>query len=123
MKYIKLFDSLLYDEISFDEYSRLAFFDENITSEMFTKDEIEKIESICGKMNLRIEKDDSGNKLIYLQSKILKYQSELYDINKINDEYYLFQYHNSIKGINKYYKCDQFDGLISCLKKVLHNEY
>lgn len=110
MKYIKRYEifesNSLYHEISVSDL------DEERRSSDFTKEEINKL-----------------NTLFNLQFKIsLQLDCELYStsdgwsytISKFDDEYYYVSVGSY--GILTYYECDQWEGLIQCLKDIENTE-
>ena len=132
MKYLKLFESHheYYQEISFDQWPSGEVLE---TPERFTEEEFQKIAHIFNitvKGNKGYGGKDAGSHLwsiynitrkynkavphvhIILQD---KYTYDLY-IYKTPDEWYYVERISVIQ--DKYYKCDQFDGLLEFLKWI-----
>lgn len=124
MKYLKAFEENYYEEIDFNKYSELMFFKSDIRYEKFTTYEIEKIEGICGDIKVKIEGNGDDRIIEYINKKYSA--SKNFEISKLNDEYFLFAYHNhSLDWLgknggnpHKFFKCDQLYGLLQCFKKI-----
>ena len=95
---IKLFEEYnndYYHEISKEEY------DLYMNSEVFTDEEINSLKKLI-----------FGIKLI--SGSLIKFKKSFY-IDKLPDEWYILNdYNHNNNPI--YYKCDQFEGLLKCIK-------
>ena len=129
MKYLKLFESNeYYTQISRDDYTKKIGFDgggwdENFISDTwvsFTEKELEFIKNLT-KGDIKEVMDDVPSIGSYIRvehtkidrkTRIVEYHYLW--INKSKDEWYYLNDYNSL-----YYKCDQFEGLIACLKNEI----
>ena len=109
MKYIKLYESLGYEEIS-----RLKSEEIRKNKKELSDKQIEKIKTIVDKL---INPDSYGSNSTKLTIFIYKGDIELY-ISEIGDSYYNVSFHYCNNSIMKYFKCDQIEGLIKCLKFI-----
>ena len=109
MKYIKLFESVgdMYKEISVEEHLIVEYDNQYVACD-FTNNEI----SVLLKLGFNL-----------ISKSIM--ESGRTEILKIEDDWFYVTHSRMIKSkrnlspwyINKYYKCDQFDGLLMCLEK------
>ena len=134
MKWIKIFEDFneYYSEISQTEWTDMIRY----TTYTWDKSEINKIESLYDDSVKVIETDSIShrfdeyppNSLLVLKSKksligriVPKKFSNFWEsvigkvvIYKMMDDWFAVWSH----GDQKYYKCDQFDGLVKCLKDI-----
>jgi hypothetical protein len=119
MKYLKLFENNeFYTEIDMDNfYDKLL-----IPCEKFTTNEIFKIEQlldIIGSFNTHIK---NNNVLLFCGYNNRNRNRINLNVAKCEDEWFLVCCHTDDNRKNDnyfYYKCDQWDGLMKCLKEVL----
>lgn len=110
MKHIKLFESFkeLYDSITVYEFNEIH----DHENQYFTNREIEFVKNNVEPSNRNIYRSDIISlKYGSLQMSTRKFKDEWYTLHicKITDV-------DSDDYIFKYYKCDQMDGLIKCIK-------
>ena len=128
MKYIKLFEDINtdgYEEILYYEYSYTL---DNKDILYFTQEEVE----ILGRFGLMLEESDYDQRVLlwklvlakrsksHGKSGIAEQIKEDLHVYKLPDEWYHIS--DCISTPNKYYKCDQLDGLINCLTVLLTKE-
>lgn len=124
MKHIKLFESIIgYQLVDLDEYSNKIVED----SVKFTEKELVDIKKTLNDNYDSLEiyyADDEVEDRQYLSVKSSKpidgqnfrsYRSDI-EIMKFDDEWYYLEIYNYAKKSFLYYKCDQFYGLINCIK-------
>lgn len=97
-----------YEEISYNEWEILCH-----KSIQFNKIDFIKLKTIYNKSLL---------KLVYLNSLereiiTIENKADYYEINVLPDEWYIVM-RGQKSGL--YYKCDQWDGLIKCLDKIIN---
>ncbi len=130
MKYIKYFESESYSEVNIDELKDM------ISRDSLTGREIYHIVDCISDTPFLYKKGNNCATIIiptltYINKKttkiiskeenvenIKKYSNkyrEVYSIHKHDDEWFILIDHTCFK----YYKCDQIDGLIDCLKNKL----
>jgi hypothetical protein len=121
MKYLKLFEDIgLYKEVDIDD----AF----LSHISFTQKEIDKLENFGFKtLGHGKPEEYTGNcelrKLLFYPSKqytlLRAYEIGMIYLYKLEDEYYVLRYVSTNIPVvgQKFYKCDQLDGLLDCLKK------
>ncbi len=132
MKYLKLFENVKY----FSEIQSLGFSMAcDSGSENFTDSELYSIKSLLGDADYRLEEANYFEGKNF-KSKLLVYWIDTlgppaYIIAKLRDEWFVVQSYSE-KWINtaftlarsntyKYYKCDQLEGLLACIKKSQSN--
>lgn len=124
MKYLRLFENhQLYDEISEFEFDAM----EGRHSIPFIEDEYR---IICD-MFKDWKRGSGDEKVIFAYSAIVPNSiievenmgETMFAMWKFSDEWFYFE-DNDIACtrpyVRKYYKCDQFEGLINCLKNILN---
>ena len=133
MKYLKLFEDLndFYSTIDYQEYNRMLSI---FLPEKFSKYEIDKIKHILKIWEERKEVSelevasfgdicgfDFGGKILGHEIEIRKIRDGWYLLNSIPRDAYTFANRNkrSIESYRKFYKCDQFDGVLQYLKNEL----
>lgn len=110
-------ESSLYKNISDDEVDLLYRKDVP-----FTNDEMDKFRRMSLDFNY-LDVDGYGIEFTIPQSG----KNDTYHVTKIDDEWYVIERFFYIKGLmnvtsSKYYKCDQWDGLMSYINDVLKGE-
>lgn len=109
MKYIKLFENITYYPISEEEFDNMG------TSEPFTDNEYQVISDLLNTIFTDIEISYVISAVVpksIIQTRM--YFDEVFAIWKFTDEWYFVADSN----MRHYYKCDQFDGLINCIKNI-----
>lgn len=101
----------MFRQILFDEYfNNIDKFDR-----LLSKGEIKKLTNFTNSIGFEPYYDDRKD--------IFKISNSLSEIEIIiyNDDYYLISYHikGSLSSENKYYSCDQINGVIYCIKHLL----
>lgn len=128
MRYLKLYESVNYEEISFQEYLKLYR-----NRKLLSQEESSSIEDYYNntkKYTFEVYKDiyykieDISDEIRYIKivisvfTKSKKLPKFMIYINNIDDDYFLFKIHDDKNDINKYYKCDQLIGLLKCVKHI-----
>lgn len=131
MKHIKLFESFksLYKKVSKEEF---LSYEKKL--EPFSNWEVSKLSSISKKWSVRREcelniKSDNkieinlGGRIFGKSIMIEKSRDDYFLVTTLPNDVYTFAGRNGkrIGHYRKYYICDQFDGLLSFLKKLDHN--
>ena len=116
MKYLKIFEEVgekLYWEIPesefYDDNSRLQF-----KTIVFSDDELISLKELSNKYHWKTFRDDRGGKRYF----IFRDNTQL-KLHKSNDEWY-YIYYTTDHSKELYYKCDQFDGLIECVERLIN---
>lgn len=117
MKYLKMFEDLNneYYKIRGVEFDRFFYADPNMSQE-FNENELRflKMKGFSDQEDELV--GDNGSVTYFVQRVVA---GEIINLYKEYDSWYYVQStFNQMRGV-KYYKCDQFDGLVKCLK----NEY
>jgi hypothetical protein len=112
MRYLKLFENISYYQISEDDFDNIHF---QSTCEPFTESEYKIISDMLNKIFADIEISYVISSIVpkaIIQARI--YFDEIFEIWKFSDEWYYVE----DSTMRHYYKCDQFSGLIDCIKKI-----
>lgn len=140
MKYIKEYNHNLYHEIDSNKY-HLSLLGHRITMDggimgidrdeenesefiqknwiSLTQDEISKISETFPKRNYKLNSDVETPKNSSMTISYITYSRSYYIlINKLKDEWFYIGLLNTTGSISRYYACDQFDGLLNCLKHI-----
>ncbi len=126
MKYMKYFESEYINHWDVDDYSKISeneYMDICTNPLPFTMEEIRLIISMVedynGSFNFDYDKgddhDEYGNPYWIDSIEFFNHKEDHYTINKMQDEWYLIT-----DDMDIYYKCDQWDGMTSCLKKIFN---
>jgi len=126
MKYLKLFEDLKSDgyvEISYDD----MYDDDNPVALLrfshckWNSSELDILKSIDFRENPVL---DNGYVVVYMRYQIDMEDREFFvNVYKANDEwFYCISYDWKVGRMMRYYKCDQWDGLMNCLKNEFNLE-
>ncbi len=140
MKYIKEYNHNLFYEIDSSKYS-LSLLGHRITANgnimgidrdeeneyefiqknwiPFTQEEILEISNLFPKRSFKLNTDIKSPKGSSMTISYITYTRSYYImVNKIKDEWFYVELMNTFGSVSRYYACDQFEGLLSCLKEL-----
>ena len=130
MKYIKLFENHeYYIKISEDDFVPISYMqtipftekEYKIIYDLFkSKDTNNKLYINYIKFHTQMPKNIAEKSLIEILYRSIDPTSKniLYEIWKFEDEWLYIEDYSVSKTHNRVYKCDQFDGLIACIKNI-----
>jgi hypothetical protein len=125
MKYLKMFESHneYYTEITVDEFEIGVGVDKFISMSSNDVIRMERMLSdLCsvGISSIRMGEGDHVFRKLYMSlCDKSKPGPIIIDIRQVVDEWYYLHFYNHHNSINRFYKCDQFEGLMKCLGDII----
>lgn len=130
MKYLKLYESSYYEEISKTEFFKLSHLNSyTFLYKEFSNREIDiisKFDSDNINHTKKINPEQNGKCIMILiftgYKNIINIDKKTKILNisiyKVEDDYFLAEVYHHVYGVFKYYKCDQLGGLRKCLLNI-----